>query len=77
MTTNMARVVYSRRRKADAPSWTALPISFMASVPWSSFRTRWVSDKAKIRASAPVAMAMYMFSTCYLLWFDKLGMSGQ
>ena len=40
MTTNPASTVYSRFRKAFAPSWMAAPISFIRSVPSSALSTR-------------------------------------
>ena len=52
-TTNMARTLYSRERKAMAPSRTAAPISFIRSVPGSCLLIQRVLKNANRRASAP------------------------
>ena len=57
-TTNIAKLLYSRPRNAAAPSWTALPISFIVSVPWSSCSTLRASKAENTKATRPVASAI-------------------
>ena len=60
-----------RARKASAPSWMALAMSFIEAVPWSAARTPRTSRSATTMEATAHTSAKYsqVFS---LLWSEKI-----
>ena len=62
-------VLNCRARKASAPSWMALAMSFIEAVPWSAARTPRTSSSATTMAATAQTSAKY--SHIFSLLFSK------